>query len=110
QEPETKSSEPMFNVPAVVVATVAALVGVHLFRMFVLTDAQDLKFVLTFAFIPARYSTDPLVGGAFPGGFGADLWTFFTYAFIHADLMNLALHLAGLGPFGAGAVRRFGRR
>jgi membrane associated rhomboid family serine protease len=98
----------MFNVPAVVIATVAVLVGVHLFRMFVLTDAQDQRFVLTFAFIPARYSTDPLVGGSFPGGFGADLWTFFTYAFLHADLMHVGLNLAWLIPFATALARRFG--
>ena len=79
-------SEPMFNVPPVVVATVAVLLLVHAFRMLVLTDAQDQQFLLTFAFIPARYDTDLVVGGSFPGGFGADLWTFFSYAFLHADL------------------------
>jgi membrane associated rhomboid family serine protease len=98
----------MFNVPPVVIATVAVLVGVHAFRMFALTNAQDGQFVLTFAFIPARYGTDPLVGGSFPGGFGADLWTFFTYAFLHADLLHLGLNLAWLIPFGTALGRRFG--
>src|SRR6202007_867313 len=60
------------------------------------------------AFIPARYSTDPLVSGQFPGGFGADLWTFFTYAFLHADLMHLGVNLAWLIPFGTALARRFG--
>ncbi len=101
-------SEPMFNVPPVVVATVVVLLLVHAFRMLVLTDAQDQQFLLTFAFIPARYDTDLLVGGSFPGGFGADLWTFFSYAFIHADLMHIGLNLAWLLPFGAALARRFG--
>jgi membrane associated rhomboid family serine protease len=67
-----------------------------------------LRFLLTFAFIPARYDTDLLVGGSFPGGFGADLWTFFTYAFIHADLAHIGLNLAWLLPFGTALARRFG--
>ena len=43
-----------------------------------------------------------------PGGFVADLWTFFTYAFLHADLMHLGLNLAWLLPFGTALARRFG--
>ena len=101
-------SEPMFNVPAAVVATVVVLVGVHAVRMLVLTDEEDLQFLLTFAFIPARYDIDLVIGGSFPGGFGADLWTFFTYAFLHADLLHIGLNLAWLLPFGTALARRFG--
>jgi membrane associated rhomboid family serine protease len=108
QRSEPKSSEPMFNVPPVVIATVAVLVLVHAFRVFVLTDAEDMHFLLAFAFIPARYDSDLLVGGSFPGGFGADLWTFFTYAFLHADLLHIGLNLAWLLPFGTALARRFG--
>jgi membrane associated rhomboid family serine protease len=110
-EPDTfgpKPSEPIFNVPAVVIATVAVLVGVHLVRMFVLSDSQDEQFVLTFAFIPARYFGGALGGQTLPGGFGADLWTFFTYAFLHADLLHIGLNLAWLIPFGTALARRFG--
>jgi len=102
-----KPSEPIFNVPSVVIATVAVLVGVHLFRMLVLSGSQDEQFVLTFAFIPARYFSDG-VDGSLPGGFGADLWTFFTYAFLHANLLHIGLNLAWLIPFGTALARRFG--
>jgi membrane associated rhomboid family serine protease len=98
----------MFNVPPAVVATVAVLLVVHALRMLVLTESEDLQFLLTFAFVPARYDTDLLVGGSFPGGFGADLWTFFTYAFLHADLLHIGLNLAWLLPFGTALARRFG--
>lgn len=104
--PLTDSREPIFNVPAVVVATVAVLLLVHAFRMFVLTDAQDASFLLTFAFIPARYGAAAL--GDLPGGLGAGVWTFFTYAFIHADLLHIGLNLAWLLPFGTALARRFG--
>jgi membrane associated rhomboid family serine protease len=104
--PGHKSSEPIFNVPPVVIATIAVLVGVHLFRM-VLSYRLDEQFVLTFAFIPARYGGGP-GGASFPGGFGADLWTFFTYAFLHADLLHIGLNLAWLIPFGTALARRFG--
>jgi membrane associated rhomboid family serine protease len=108
QHAEPPSRERIFNVPPVVVATVAALVLVHVVRTYLLTDEQDVAFILDFAFIPARYGTDLAVTGAFPGGFGADLWTFFTYAFIHADIMHLGLNLAWLIPFGTALARRFG--
>ena len=105
---ERRFTEPIFNVPLIVVATVAALVLVHLLRSYALTDEQDVEFLLAFAFVPARYGTDAAAIGAFPGGFGADLWTFFTYAFIHADWMHLGLNLAWLLPFGTALARRFG--
>jgi membrane associated rhomboid family serine protease len=108
QGPDSKFREPLFNVPPVVVATVAVLVGVHAFRTFALSPAQDTQLLLTFAFIPARYSTNPLIHHSFPGGFGADLWTFFTYAFLHADLLHIGLNLAWLIPFGTALARRFG--
>jgi membrane associated rhomboid family serine protease len=98
----------MFNVPPAVLATVAVLVLVHAARMLLLTDREDVQFLLTFAFIPARYDTDVLVRGSLPGGFGADLWTFFTYAFLHADLLHIAVNLAWLLPFGTALARRFG--
>jgi membrane associated rhomboid family serine protease len=108
QESEPSISEPIFNVPFIVIVTVAVLVLVHVARTFLLTDEQDVLFLLTFAFIPARYGADTAATGVFPGGFGADLWTFFTYAFIHADVMHLGLNLAWLVPFGTALARRFG--
>jgi membrane associated rhomboid family serine protease len=102
---EAKPSEPIFNIPPIVLATVGVLVLVHAFRMVVLSSAANDQFVATFAFIPARYSA---ASGTFPGGFGADLWTFFTYAFLHADLPHIGLNLAWLIPFGTALARRFG--
>jgi membrane associated rhomboid family serine protease len=108
QQQEPKRREPIFNVPPIVIATVLVLVLVHVVRMFALTDEQDLQVILIFSFIPARYGSELAASGAFPGGFGADLWTFFTYAFLHADLMHLSLNLAWLLPFGTALARRFG--
>jgi len=109
-QPTEQKSEPILNIPGIVLATIAVLVGVHLFRMFALSGAEDERFVLTLAFIPARYSIEPAMSGPFPGGFGADLWTFFTYAFLHADFLHIGLNLAWLIPFGTALARRFGAR
>jgi membrane associated rhomboid family serine protease len=106
QSSEPRLPEPIFNVPPIVIATTAVLVLVHAFRVYGLSDAADQQFLLTFAFIPARYDT--VVRASFPGGFGADLWTFFTYAFLHDDLLHIGLNLAWLLPFGTALARRFG--
>lgn len=103
----TQRSEPIFNVPPVVIATGAVLLAVHALRVLVLSEAQGTQFLLTFAFIPARYEAH-LAAGSLPGGFGAAVWTFFTYAFIHASLLHIGLNLAWLLPFGTAVARRFG--
>jgi len=84
------------------------LVLVHVVRMFFLTDEQDAEVILAFAFIPARYDPAADYLRALYGGFGADLWSFFTYAFLHADWLHVGLNLAWLLPFGTALARRFG--
>jgi len=101
-------SEPMVNVTPAVLATVAVLALVHAFRMLILSEAEDVRFLLTFAFIPARYDATLVAGGSFPSGVGADLWTFFSYAFLHADLLHIGINVAWLLPFGTALARRFG--
>jgi membrane associated rhomboid family serine protease len=105
---KSNPSEPIFNIPAAVVTTVGVLVLVHAVRVLVLTEPQDVEFVLAFGFIPARYGSHVALGEALPGGFAGDLWTFFTYSFIHADLTHLGVNLAWLVPFASALARRFG--
>jgi len=98
-------SEPIFNIPRVVVATIGALLVVHAVRAFVFTPQQDFEFLLAFAFIPVRYIA---AAGTFPGGWAADVWTFVTHAFIHAGVLHLSVNIAWLLPFGSAVARRFG--
>ncbi|HTT47723.1 MAG TPA: rhomboid family intramembrane serine protease [Pseudolabrys sp.] len=100
--------EPVFNIPPVVLGLLAVLALVHAVRTYVLTEQQDIEFLLTFAFIPARYDTSIVLGGVLPGGFGAQLWTFVTYAFIHADWTHYGVNAVWLLPFGSAVARRFG--
>jgi membrane associated rhomboid family serine protease len=100
--------EPLFNIPPVIVAVLAVLALVHAVRTYVLTSEQDMEFLLTFAFIPSRYDTSAVLGGVLPGGFGAELWTFVTYAAIHADWMHYGVNAVWLLPFGSAVARRFG--
>ena len=103
----TRRSEPIFNVPAVVIAVIAACVFVHLARAYALSDDEDIEFLVTFAFIPARYSSTAVLG-ELPGGVGADIWTFVTYAFIHGSATHLVFNSIWLLPFGSALARRLG--
>ncbi len=102
-----QSSEPILNVPAVITLLVALFLCVHGVRWF-LSERGDIEFLLLFAFIPARYDADVLAQGAAPGGLGADIWTFVTYAFIHGDLTHLTVNALWLLVFGSALAVRFG--
>jgi membrane associated rhomboid family serine protease len=99
--------EPVFNIPSVVIAVLAVLAFIHAVRTLLLSEQQDIEFLLSFAFIPARYDTAFVLDGALPGG-GADVWTFVTYALIHADWVHLGVNAVWLLPFGSAVARRFG--
>jgi membrane associated rhomboid family serine protease len=101
-------SEPIFNVPAVVTAILALLLLVHGAREWVLTQQQDERLLLLFSFIPARYDAAVLAQGDVPGGLGAQIWTFVTYALIHGDWAHLGLNAVWLLAFGTPVARRFG--
>lgn len=100
--------EPLFNIPSVVITLIAVLAGIHAVRTLLLTDEQNIEFLLTFAFIPVRYDASVVPGGAFPGGSGAEVWTFVTYSLIHADWMHFGVNSVWLLPFGSALARRFG--
>jgi membrane associated rhomboid family serine protease len=100
--------ERMLNVPAAVVVLLAVLVLVQLVLMFALTPEQTTEFLLLFAFIPARYDASILPDLAWPGGWAADVWTFVTYALIHADLSHLIFNAVWLLAFGSPVAQRFG--
>ena len=100
--------EPLFNIPRVVIAVLVLLALVHAVRTLLLSDDQNIEFLLSFAFIPARYDTSIVLGGALPGGFGAELWTFVSYSLIHADWTHFGVNAIWLLPFGSAVARRFG--
>jgi membrane associated rhomboid family serine protease len=101
-------SEPIFNVPRVITATLGLLIVVHAVRKLALSDDGDIEFLLLFAFIPVRYDPTVLAVGSLPGGVGAQVWTFVTYALIHGDLVHLGINGVWLLAFGSPIARRFG--
>jgi membrane associated rhomboid family serine protease len=101
-----RSSEPIFNVPPVVLGLSIAMALVHGVRA-LLDKTYDNAVLLYFAFIPARYEASEL-GVQFPGGLAADVWTFVTHAFLHADVMHIIANLVWFLAFGSAVAWRFG--
>jgi len=93
--------EPVFNLAGVVVGIVAICVGIHLVRMFLLSQQQDVWVILRFAFFPARYS----------GGYDLDFYAFLapvTYSLLHGSVAHLGVNLIWLAAFGSPLANRLG--
>ena len=95
--------EPMFNVPAVVLAIIGICVGVYLLQNYVLGDQQNLVLLYEASFIPVLYT----------GRYGFDWFILsrpFTYTFLHGSLTHLAVNMVWLAAFGPPLANRFGAR
>jgi membrane associated rhomboid family serine protease len=122
--------EPIFAVPSVVVALIAALVAAYAVYDFAPLAAQDWA-LRAFAFLPgrltlaiwperlpdllARAATDPKALAeasllrayrVVPGA--AQPWTLLTYAFMHGSWTHVLLNCVWLVAFGPPVARRFG--
>ena len=104
----SRSSEPIFNIPTVVLTMIGIFVLIWAGEEYLLTESEDTAFLYYFAFIPARYGGTFLPMREFPGGIGADIWTFVTYAFLHGSLAHVGLNSVWFLPFGSAVARRFG--
>jgi membrane associated rhomboid family serine protease len=100
--------EPILNIPGVVAALIGILLLVHIVREYALSEQTRDVFDATFAFNPLRYEPSLFVGGGAPGGFGAEIWTFVSYAFLHASFLHLGVNVIWFLPFGSAVARRFG--
>jgi membrane associated rhomboid family serine protease len=100
--------ERIFNVPVVVLSLLAAMGLVQAVMTLVLSPDQAGDFLVLFAFIPARYNLTLLSELWWVPGWGAAVWTFLTYAFIHGNLMHLTFNGVWLLAFGTPVARRFG--
>jgi len=101
------SRERVFNIPPAVLLTAAALVAVHaVFEL--LPNYVRAEVLLLFAFSPDRYHWSWLDFAPWYIGWGAAVWTFVTYAFLHGSLAHLMFNLVWLLAFGTPVARRFG--
>jgi membrane associated rhomboid family serine protease len=95
-------SQPIFNVPAVVVVLVAACVAMHIVRQ-VIGLEQNVWLTTLLAFIPARLGPQVY---ELPGGIAARYTSFVTHLFLHGDWMHLAVNSAWLLAMGTPVARR----
>lgn len=95
-------SQPIFNVPAVIMVLAAACVGMHVVRQVIAMD-QNIWLTTLLAFIPARLS--PQVH-ELPGGLTARYTSFVTHLFLHGDWMHLTVNAAWLLAMGTPVARR----
>ncbi len=105
-EAPQRPREPVLMLPGAMTALLVVLFGIHGIRAFLPADI-DQGVLWTFGFVPARYSSS-IVSVVFPGGIGADIWTFLTYSLLHADIAHIGFNVLWLLPFGSALARRFG--
>jgi membrane associated rhomboid family serine protease len=92
----------------VVLSLLAAMGLIYALMALVLSAEQESDFLVLFAFIPARYDLKLLSELWWVPGWGAAIWTFLTYAFIHGNLLHLAFNGVWLLALGTPVARRFG--
>jgi len=106
EEPPEAPREPILTLPGALTAYIALLAVIHIVRMLLPLDIDDLVIEM-FGFIPKRYDST-LLDVTFPGGTGAKIWTFVTYSLLHANLTHIGFNVLWLLPFGSALARRFG--
>jgi membrane associated rhomboid family serine protease len=106
-EEAARPRQRMFNMPAAVTWTAGLLLAIHATRYLLLSPRDDLHLLLALAFVPARYS-NPQLSATLPGGEGADIWTFVSYALLHGSWTHVLLNVMWLIAFGSVVARRFG--
>lgn len=103
----TQPSEPFFNIPPVVLGVLLLLAVTHAVRVLLLPPAAEFEFLLNLAFIPARYGSATMSPGL-AGLPGAEVWSFISYALVHADWFHLGMNAVWFLPFGSALARRIG--
>lgn len=100
--------QPIFNLPSVVTALIALMLAIQAGQQWFLSSDASLQVLLDFAFIPLRDTNPDIFAGMVGMGDGARVWSFVTYAFLHAGWTHVGLNCVWLAAFGSPVARRFG--
>lgn len=100
--PNRPASEPVFNLPNVILAMLLLMLAIQVALDSLLPQAAVLEIYLQAAFIPQRYAVD------ISGQAGPYLWSPITYSLLHGSYTHLALNSFWLAAFGAVVARRIG--
>src|ERR1700730_11988139 len=104
--PRDGPREPILTLPGALTAYVLLLAVIHVVRMLLPFDIDDVV-IQMYCVIPKRYDST-LLAITFPGGTGAKVWTFMTYSLLNANLTHIGFNVLWLLPFGSALARRFG--
>jgi membrane associated rhomboid family serine protease len=132
-ESSVRRREPILNLPAVVTATIAVLLAIHLIRELWLSPGRDFELLLDLAVVPARWTAawdpsqvDAILREAAGEASGREAevrqalaryilserdtkaWTALTYALLHGSWPHLLLNSVWLAAFGTPVARRCG--
>lgn len=103
-ETDTKPAEPIFNLHWIVPVLIGIMTLIHFLRVTVLADAANYQAIVSFAFIPQRYSNaDIWQLSPF-----AAYWSPLTYSLLHADWAHVIMNSFWLLAFGGVTARRLG--
>lgn len=104
EEPPRRRREPVFQLPTVLVVLVGLLVAIQIGVGFLSPWGETLV-TAWFAFIPDRVILDH-GQPAYPGGWGAIVWTFLTHALLHGGWVHLGFNAAMLTAIGRAVLDR----
>ncbi|TDK38644.1 rhomboid family intramembrane serine protease [Rhizobium deserti] len=102
RQAQAVASQPIFNLPRSLVATLSLLVAVYAVWAYFLSEDMQAYVIVHFGFTPLRYdylsSGQPLEW----------LWTPVTYSLLHGSIEHIGFNALWLAAFGAPVVRRIG--
>lgn len=101
-QPHEKPSEPVFNLPGLLLITLGLLAAMYLVGEYLLTDDGYAWYLFTFGFIPMRYVV-PFSQQGFEW-----LWTPVTYSLLHGSTAHIVFNGLWLAAFGTPVIRRIG--
>lgn len=95
-------SEPIFNIPNVILGFLGACIGLYIAQIYLLSPEVSDQLLVYLAFIPARFSQ---YGGlADPTAW----WTPVSYSLLHGSFAHLAVNMVWLAAFGSPLAGRIG--
>ncbi|HEX7725568.1 MAG TPA: rhomboid family intramembrane serine protease [Rhizomicrobium sp.] len=99
--------QPFLRLPWAIGALAALMLGIE--AVLSLMPGQADRILFNYGFVPARYSSSFLAAHGIDGGTLLErVLPFFTYMFLHAGWMHVAVNTVWLLAFGTAVVRRFG--
>jgi membrane associated rhomboid family serine protease len=100
---ETPVSEPIFNIPVVLLFFIGIMVAIQLVRTFLLPPAWDDALIMSMAFIPVRY-VHPLADQDLTGWLAGPVG----YSLLHGGFLHLIFNCVWLAAFATPLAQRIG--